>query len=683
MMMRNRLVILLVCVSLLSGNTLLAAARELPRAANTQQTFPEDPEIEQMREDVRRLEEKDKDPNLSPGVKALNRRFIGQRTQALLERLKTTLKSLRDYRTEMKSELSVAENGLIEARIQAYEQEIQARSSDVASATADTRPLRADPPPTDPRRSTESTRPTADTTGGSPATPARQQRSAPAQTGTNPPAGTRGGLSTVPPSKLADGAQTGTMKLTSLDLQPCASFDPTTPNTFSLLSKYVCDWAETIRTDKNTNPGQEYTQDEHLFQIALVMIAKMDRPALLLEAEESRTDKQVGAGPSASGTTSLTVKGGVPTVLGIAVENGALAQSTSGTTITFRGNPYGIAQALASKGFIQSYDESQKNGITKFLKNSSFAFSFDTTRGNPEGTNVFTGDKQQLSAMSFRYVFVDHRDPRRPEYTAAFEKLLNDEGSTFAVSAARMFDAFYTKAHDFKDPALLQWSADTKAAILAASANQVEDVLKQRLGLLPVDSLSPETVDSLKRLRTDFAGYLKARDAVLNTVAKGTVVSVEYTNNREVNSPDLSNITFIAQKGMGGRFDGTLNGSITWFNRIPAGGTRRVRDFSFSGQGDISLGDLRGIGNLILSFSGRYEHLQENAMTPDGMVMMDTKGDLIFGQAKLTIPIKNLGVKMPISFTVSNRTELIKEKEVKGNIGFTFDLDSIFAKFKP
>ena len=27
--------------------------------------------------------------------------------------------------------------------------------------------------------------------------------------------------------------------------------------------------------------------------------------------------------------------------------------------------------------------------------------------------------------------------------------------------------------------------------------------------------------------------------------------------------------------------------------------------------------------------------------------------------------------------------ELIKEKEVRGNFGFTFDLDTIFAKFKP
>jgi hypothetical protein len=53
------------------------------------------------------------------------------------------------------------------------------------------------------------------------------------------------------------------------------------------------------------------------------------------------------------------------------------------------------------------------------------------------------------------------------------------------------------------------------------------------------------------------------------------------------------------------------------------------------------------------------------------------------GQIKLVIPIKNSGVRIPFSLSFANRTELIKEKEVRGNFGFTFDLDTIFAKFKP
>ena len=73
----------------------------------------------------------------------------------------------------------------------------------------------------------------------------------------------------------------------------------------------------------------------------------------------------------------------------------------------------------------------------------------------------------------------------------------------------------------------------------------------------------------------------------------------------------------------------------------------------------------------------------ENAMTQAGTIMPNTKGDLAFGQVKLTIPVKGTGFKIPFSLTFANRTELIKEREVRGNFGFTFDLDTLFAKFKP
>ena len=59
--------------------------------------------------------------------------------------------------------------------------------------------------------------------------------------------------------------------------------------------------------------------------------------------------------------------------------------------------------------------------------------------------------------------------------------------------------------------------------------------------------------------------------------------------------------------------------------------------------------------------------------------VLGTKGHIGIGQAKLTIPLGN-SIKMPIAFTYANRTELITATEVRGNIGFTFDLDSLFMR---
>ena len=63
-------------------------------------------------------------------------------------------------------------------------------------------------------------------------------------------------------------------------------------------------------------------------------------------------------------------------------------------------------------------------------------------------------------------------------------------------------------------------------------------------------------------------------------------------------------------------------------------------------------------------------------------VTIDRRGNLGTVQAKLSIPVHDSGVKIPIAFTYANRTELIKEKDVRGNIGITFDLDSLFSRAK-
>ena len=54
-------------------------------------------------------------------------------------------------------------------------------------------------------------------------------------------------------------------------------------------------------------------------------------------------------------------------------------------------------------------------------------------------------------------------------------------------------------------------------------------------------------------------------------------------------------------------------------------------------------------------------------------------------QAKLTIPLNDSGIQIPISFAYGNRTELLNQTERRLNFGFTFDLDLIASKlvFKP
>jgi hypothetical protein len=302
----------------------------------------------------------------------------------------------------------------------------------------------------------------------------------------------------------------------------------------------------------------------------------------------------------------------------------------------------------------------------------------------------FTGKKNQLSAVSFRYEFINERDPRDKRYQKDWEELVAKEGiATTVIISNSLKSLEATDADDnttFKDQALQDWVNKTNELLKTAgsSLDEVQRIIKSQLEVLPVRQLAVETTNALTSFANGLDSYLKAKQHLLDKIAKGRVVTFEYTNNREVSAPDTSNFNFIAEGGTGGRIDLTANASLTMFNKKPVGmNINRIRDFQFAGQLDVPLGDVLGLGQSVLSFSGRYERLMENAITQAGTIVPNTKGDIAYGQLKLTIPIKGTGFKIPFSMTFSNRTELIKEREVRGNFGFTFDLDTLFAKFKP
>ena len=54
---------------------------------------------------------------------------------------------------------------------------------------------------------------------------------------------------------------------------------------------------------------------------------------------------------------------------------------------------------------------------------------------------------------------------------------------------------------------------------------------------------------------------------------------------------------------------------------------------------------------------------------------------MYMAQGKLTIPLL-AGIDIPISVSVANRSEFVKEKEVKGKFGFTFDLSKVMKAFQ-
>jgi hypothetical protein len=464
--------------------------------------------------------------------------------------------------------------------------------------------------------------------------------------------------------------------------------------------KAVCDIIQRIDIQPFINgvPNNKLSANNTGKQITDILAAKLTaRPlvqAFFLESDKKRMDKQVGATPDKAGTTSLVVKGGTPALIGWAVEQGAATSSITGNTITIRANPLNLSKALFhNQGIIPIMEVREDDPFDTFLKKLSFGVSFDITRATD--TPAFMGSRQQISAFSARYEFINERNP----FSKRNDKTRNDffasQTENLDMIAGAILSIIDRDTGRYKYDELNKWLDETnqelaKIPLTARGSDryvQIATIIESQIAKIPFDQLSEH--DEIKGHLESFADaamrFKESRDKLLDKLNKGTVATFEYTNNREQIAPDTSNFRFIWEKGiLGGNTDFTFNSALTIYNKKPtAPNVRRIRDFQFALQTDTRLGNRFGTGDVLLSFAGKYERLNGDTVDALGVVKPGTEGDVGFGQVKLTIPIADWGIKLPISITFANRSELIKESHVRANFGFTFDLDPLFARFKP
>ena len=393
---------------------------------------------------------------------------------------------------------------------------------------------------------------------------------------------------------------------------------------------------------------------------------------LLAAAEENRTDKQLGADGRTAGSTSLVSKGGIPRILALAVENGGLEQAQTGTTITFRGTPAGIIRSLADKGYLET--TVRNDPPVQLLQKFAFGVSFDTSRGVASGVQpTFTGKNDQLSAVTGRFSVLDQRDPRRAQYDPQWNAVAGGAGVDVAGAAG----AFVVAA--VGDTAFNTWLTGARSALMAAGPDAYEVVIREQLRGLRTAGLATNTIAAAATLRNGYDLLLAQRQKILDKVARGAQVVLDYTNDRPATGEDTSNVRVVAS--LGRAIDLTANVSATLFNgTLPTGTSKRLRDFQGAVQVDLPLGRAETTGRYVLTFAYRVENVLSDFTNLGGKI---SKGVVSVGQLKLTIPVKDSAARIPLSVTFANRSEFVNEKVVRGNIGVSYDLDAAFARFKP
>jgi hypothetical protein len=415
--------------------------------------------------------------------------------------------------------------------------------------------------------------------------------------------------------------------------------------------------------------------------------------------EDARTDKQIGA-PAGAGSTSLVSKGSVPGLFGFAVENGALTQTTSSTTVTLRGNLVGWLDLLKNQDFILSYQDG--SGFVRGLRRVSYSLTLNTDTGAaaepaPSGLGALTPQairaqlertRQQLAGYSVRIAIVDQRDPRTAANRASIATLADTQGVEL-LKADNAFDDFLRSAEYTRKwlPETVDQLADPTTPLSVA---QIQRILYQRLETLRllminrIDGFDDEVARNLLALNA----YDKARQRLFEAIRKRPLFAFEYVNTPARDLPASHTVRFIAEGHWGSRVDLTANAAMAFQNpgSVPLPQPTEVggrRDFQIAGQIDVPLGSVdqrvgagTGIGAPVVGIAFLSQKLTDRAAVSfAGQTFTVEPGWINAVQARVMLSVKGSGVKIPLSLSYSNRTELLDEKEVRGHVGVTFDMD--------
>ena len=433
---------------------------------------------------------------------------------------------------------------------------------------------------------------------------------------------------------------------------------------------------------------------------------------------QSRTDQQTTAPASSPGSTSTTSKGSVPWLLGLAEEYGGLTQSVSGSTTTVNGNISNIVKAINKKSYQKSFDAWPNNQILPLVDKASFSLGFNTGTNSSSSSTSTSASPSSFSSATAHIDLYNHRDPRDKKWRGSWAEWINGQ----KVNLPQAVQGFQPEVHSMYLADETKWQSDTTVTLTKldqylgatkdSQADQDKEISKQ-LNTIWTDFntriCSLEAKDPvLLQINTDFSNTLKlyqqGYQSVENKINKSAVLSFEYTFTNQssvalpksttqsyaigTTAPDLSafNLIFQSPLSRNGGAQFTANASTTLFMSPSAQlHLTPVRDFKFSADADFPLPALDKLSKSTLSLSALVQDLLQEPLgqkvTVNGVSVTNT-GTIILGQAKWTFPAGTSGVSFPISFTGSNRTDLIKEKTVKGTIGISYNLDSLFSQQK-
>jgi hypothetical protein len=363
--------------------------------------------------------------------------------------------------------------------------------------------------------------------------------------------------------------------------------------------------------------------------------------------DQTDTTKQSSPPAAAGNATSLVERSSAPDLLGLGLDflnlSDASGEKKAATpkTLTF--------SAYALKSFLSSEDplDPEIYNANKNWRSVSFTVGYDV----PENTNT------REPIIGIKWLAYNGRDVSSSANQAEVEKIQKalDPAS---VEFAKIYDEvrfylFTALRARGKLPASVATQEDFDGTI--GSTTEFPKLLEILTDdeKKNIDGIVSKHISAFVNLDT------VTRNAVKTIRTRPQLALSFITTQRKGVRPDEYSGTLTFDKGIGTNSI-TLNGSFV-FKKKPMGN-------------DSKGGKFAAAVHLPLQAFKPFDYKDPLLFSLEADASgMTGESPMYRAQAKLTIPLMP-GVEIPISVSVANRSELVKEQEVKGKFGFTFDL---------
>jgi len=446
----------------------------------------------------------------------------------------------------------------------------------------------------------------------------------------------------------------------------------------------------------------------------------------------SSATNQNGGAPTAAGSTNLVSKPTTTDFISMAAESGAFTDTLNGTTMTIQANGLGLTKYFANQPVFQRWESKYADFIQPltFTITLNVAQSGSTTAATAGSANAATPpsiasvllptNNASFSSFGVNYAVYHPYNPQDKNFRKSWDAAVIANQSALDAATTVIQQNVQTLAPNIEaskqqtEQQKSKWhtaATEAEAAVEAQKGNDDTNFEKLLAAYTQyenafLDALLSSSPDAPKQVLALNKALDAFRDAIYTVLdkARGTpLVTLSYLYSNPQDKPATHSFTAVVSylfKGddpkkrtplTGAQL--TANFTTSIYASLPAGAAYgRLRDFQLSGEFDKPFGGTpdEPRGTWSLAGYGQYQYdptvlnITAGNLVPgtniplpgDAQVLLGTAGWLAVAQGKLIINLKK-GLSIPVAVKWSNKTDLLKGDDVRGQVGISYDLSAL------